>query len=287
LQASLYVERSWEGSTWLQQLILRAGEPELVLRNWLFWQGHWRMVKLAFQVAVDGAEAWRDVPFGALRAPVDGSEFPMQMWADVSGSLALPGGARGVRGCAREKDAGNRMSAGLAVLNDGKYGADVRGSTLRVTVLRCPPYAYHVPHRVGTKQRYEWVDQGLQEFTLCLVPHLGGWREAGVVRRARELNLQPVAVTMHGHGGVLPPVASLAELEGGELELTALKPAEDGRGYIVRIADRHGYGGVGRLLWMGRAYAVACKAYEVVTLRLEERDGQWHASPCDMIERPA
>ncbi|HPL27405.1 MAG TPA: alpha-mannosidase, partial [Anaerolineae bacterium] len=34
LQASLYLERSWEGSTWLQQLILRAGERELLLRNW-------------------------------------------------------------------------------------------------------------------------------------------------------------------------------------------------------------------------------------------------------------
>jgi len=294
LQASLYIERSWEGATWLQQLVLRAGEREVLVRNWLFWQGRWRMVKLAFDVAVAEAEAWRDVPFGALPAPTDGAEFPMQMWADVSGTIpsSLWGEGR-VKGdsapCASPSPlspTGEREKAGLAVLNDGKYSADVCGSTLRLTVLRCPPYAYHIPHRFGTKQRYEWMDQGLQEFTLCLVPHLGGWREAGVVRRAREVNLPPVPITMHAHPGVLPAAASLAELEGDELELTALKPAEDGRGYIVRVADRHGYGGVGRLIWRGEAYSIACKAYEVVTLRLEERDGRWQATPCDMIERP-
>jgi len=273
LQASLYVERTWEGSSWLQQLVLRAGERELLVRNWLFWRGQWRVVKLAFDVAVAEPEAWRDVPFGAWRAPGDGAEFPMQMWADVSGTLASPRRGEG------------RVDAGLAVLNDGKYAGDVRGATLRLTVLRCPPYAYHIPHPIGTKQRYDWVDQGLQEFTLCLVPHLGGWREAGVVRRARELNLPPVAITMHAHPGPLGASGSLAELEGDELELTALKPAEDGRGYIVRIADRHGYGGVGRLIWMGTAFSVACKGYEVLTLRLEERDGHWQATPCDMIER--
>lgn len=314
LQASLYLERRWEGSTWLQQLVLRAGEREVLVRNWLFWQGQWRMVKLAFDVAVAEPEAWRDVPFGALRAPGDGAEFPMQMWADVSGTIPSPlwgeGRGEGETSCARPTAGASeplqtgearraadsplalalspveeRGRAGLAVLNDGKYAGDVRGSTLRLTVLRCPPYAYHIPHRIGSKQRYDWVDQGLQEFTLCLMPHLGGWREAGVVRRARELNLPPVPVTMHAHPGALPPTAGLAELEGDEFELTALKPAEDGRGYIVRIADRHGYGGVGRLVWRGTAFTIACKAYEVLTLRLEERDGRWQATRCDMIER--
>lgn len=176
--------------------------------------------------------------------------------------------------------------AGLAVLNDGKYAGDVCGSTLRLTILRCPPYAYHIPHVPGSKQRYDWVDQGLQEFSLILRPHLGSWREAGVVRRARELNLPVLPVTMYAHPGELPAAHSAARLEGDELELTALKPAEDGDGYIVRIADRHGYGGVGELVWQGERVPLACKSWEVLTLRLVRRDGRWRALPCDMIERP-
>ncbi|MGQ9683509.1 MAG: alpha-mannosidase [Anaerolineae bacterium] len=275
LQASLYVERSYEGATWLQQLVVRAGEPEVLVRNWLHWQGRWKMVKLAFDVAVADPQACRDVPFGALPLPLDGAEMPMQMWAGVSGAALtpIPSRAAGEREC------------GLAVLNDGKYACDATGSTLRLTILRCPPYAYHIPHPIGLKARYDWVDQGLQEFTLALRPHAGDWRGAGVVRRARELNLGVLPVTMYAHPGRLPAAQSCARLEGDELELTALKPAEDGRGYILRIADRHGYGGVGTLHWQGQAYSIACKAFEVVTLRLVQEGGRWRAYPCDMIER--
>ena len=71
------------------------------------------------------------------------------------------------------------------------------------------PYAYHRPHPFGSKQRYDWVDQGYQEFTLVLRPHVGDWRDAGVVQRAREINLPVVPVTMYAHPGDRPPAASL------------------------------------------------------------------------------
>ncbi|MEN9937655.1 MAG: hypothetical protein RLZZ387_4234 [Chloroflexota bacterium] len=268
LQASLLVERSYEGSTWAQQIILRAGERELLVRNWLVWQGRWRMVKLAFDVAVDHPSSAHDVPFGWVERPCDGAEVPTHMWVDVSGA------ARGRQG-----------TAGLALLNDGKYGCDVSGSLLRLSILRTPPYAYHVPHEVGSKRRYDWVDQGAQEFTLALRPHVGDWRDAGVVRAARALNIAPTLVTAHGHGGDLPAQAGLLELDAPEIELTALKPAEDGDGFIVRLADRHGRGGAGSLGWLGQTFAVACRPFEVVTLRLSQRQGAWRVELCDMIER--
>ena len=51
---------------------------------------------------------------------------------------------------------------------------------------------------------------------------------AGIVQRAREVNLPPLLVTTHGHAGVLPAAASLASLDSAEIELTALKPAAVG-----------------------------------------------------------
>ncbi len=271
LQASLLIERTYEGNTWLQQVVLRDGEPEILIRNWSYWQGRWRLVKLAFDVATNGPKAAHDVPFGWCYRPCDGTERPTQMWVDVTGPAT----------------ADPDHVVGLAVIDDGKYGCDVTGSTIRLTVLRCPPYAYHEPpHVFGTKRRYDWTDQGLQEFIVVLRPHVGDWRQADIVRRAREVNLPVMPVTMHCHSGELPPVGSLASLSSPEMELTALKPAEDGDGYVLRVADRHGIGGEGELRWQDQSFPVVLGPFEVLTLRFERRAERWHVAPCDMLERP-
>ncbi len=271
LQASLLVERAYEESTWLQHIILRQSRAELLIHNWLFWKGHWRMVKLAFDVPTEEPIATHDVPFGWLERSCDGEEFPTHMWMDVSGpAQAKP-----------------EQTIGLSVIDDGKYGCDVKDSLMRLTILRSPPYAYHIPHVPGTKHRYDWIDQGAQRFTLVLRPHVGGWREANIIQRAREVNLPPVPITMHGHDGPLPCAASMAALlDAPDIELTALKPAEDGQGYIVRLADRYGRGGTGTLRWLDQDFTISVDPFEVLTLRLTESEDTWQCMPCNMIEQP-
>lgn len=270
MQASVIVERSYESSTWLQQIILRDGEAEILIRNWLYWDGHWKTVKLGFQLAADAPRAVHDVPFGWTERPCDGMEVPTQMWMDVSGtSTQSP-----------------HQSIGLALLDDGKYGCDVDGSSMRLTVLRSPPYAYHEPHVPGSKCRYDWLDQGPQEFSVVLIPHVGDWKSAEVVKKARQLNTPLVTITMHGHSGNLPPKASLLSLSSSELEISALKRAEDGEGCIVRIVDAHGRGGRGNLRWADSVFPIALDPFEVRTLRVTECEGRCTVQECDMLERP-
>lgn len=291
LQASLLVERSYEGNTWLQQIILRQGACELLVRNWLSWQGRWRMLKLAFDVPTDAPQAAHDIPFGWCYRPCNGHEVPMQMWMDVAGP-------------ARKHDS-HGQAVGLALINDGKYGCDAAGSTIRLTISRCPPYAYHQPHRIGSKQRYDWMDQGQQEFHLVLCPHMGDWRDADVVKRARAFNLPIVPITMHSHAGKQPLPDSLLEVSSSEIEMTALKPAQDGNGYILRLADRHGRGGIGELRWAGERFPVELAPFEVFTFSITQRTspaglrpdgtwqdgdgtgaGGWQVTACDMLEHP-
>ncbi len=269
LQVSLLVERSYGPNIWQQQIILRRGEPAILVRNWLTWLEPWRMVKLACDVNTPAPVAAHDIPFGFLARPCDGHEYPTHMWLDVSGP------------------AQDGQVAGLALLNDGKYGCDVNGSTLRLTILRCVPYAYHDPHPFGTRQHYDWVDLGSQSFTFVLRPHVGDWRDTDIVARARALNQPPLPVTMHAHPGDLPTAGSLYAVDNPDVEVTACKQAEDGNGYIVRLADVHGRGSRTTLTWLGRPFAVELSPFEVVTVRLEQKAGTWALSHCDMLERPS
>jgi alpha-mannosidase len=275
LHGSLLIERAYEGNPWLQQVILRQGDPAITLHNWLNWQGRWRLLKLAFQVPTDQPRSFHDVPFGWLERPCTGREVPTQMWLDVTGPLSRTAAA-----------GGPTQQVGLALLNDGKYSCDVQGNIVRLTVLRSPPYAYHEPHVFGGKCRYDWVDQGYQEFDLVLLPHLGGWRETDLIVRARALNLPPVLITTHSHPGGRSPLASAGQLEAPELELTALKPAGDGPGFVVRVADKHGRGGGGQFTWQEQSFDITLSAFEVVTWRLYPEAGRWHMVRCDMLERP-
>lgn len=267
LRVSLLVERSYGPNLWQQQLLLCSGERALTIRNWLVWLEPWRLLKLACDVNTAAPKAVHEVPFGWLERPCDGHEVPTHMWLDVSGPTATG------------------ETIGLALLNDGKYGCDVSGSTLRLTILRCVPYAYHEPHPFGARQRYDWVDRGGQEFTVVLRPHVGDWRDTEIVQRARMLNMPPLLVTMHAHPGDLPRQAGLAKVSSNDIEMTACKPAEDGDGYIVRLADVHGRGGNGSLLWLDQSFPLEWTPFQVLTLRLTRREGRWQMHPCDMLER--
>lgn len=273
LQVSLLLTRSYGPAIWEQQIILRRGESAVTIRNWLTWLEPWRLVKLGCDVNTPSPVATHDAPFGAIERPCDGCEFPTHMWLDVSGPCSTLSGA----------------TAGLALLNDGKYGCDVNGSTLRLTILRCVPYAYHEPHPFGVRQHYDWVDRGSQEFTLVLRPHVGDWRESDVVQRARSLNMPPLLVTMHSHAGDLPPSATLAAVEGPAVhgtgvELTACKPADDGDGYVVRLVEIHGRGGPAVFTWQGQRHALHLSPWEVVTLRLHPQGEGRQVERCDMLE---
>ncbi|HMO59207.1 MAG TPA: glycoside hydrolase family 38 C-terminal domain-containing protein, partial [Roseiflexaceae bacterium] len=264
-EASILIERSYGESTWLQQLILRHGEDQLLVRNWLLWQGQWKTLKLAFSVATDAPRAFHDVAYGWCERPCDGAEVPTHMWMDVSGPAQDAAGA----------------PIGAALLNDGRYGCDVQGSTMRLTILRSPPYAYHEPHPYGSRKRYDWIDQGLHEFTLVVRPHRGDWRDAAIPAQARALNMPEALITTHSHGGHLPATYAGLMLDTAELELTAFKQAEDGDGMIVRLADRHGRGGRGMLRWQGQVFAIGLPPAGVATWRLRQVAEAWELTPCD------
>jgi alpha-mannosidase len=185
----------------------------------LDWQEQHRILKLSFPVSVVSARATYEIPYGTITRPVDGRENPGQAWLDVSGT-----------------DADGR-EAGLALANTAKYGYDVLGADLRVTLARSALYADHFGERDG---QGEFMDQGVQHLAYRLLPHAGDWREAGAPRAAAELNNPPVLVMETSHKGPLPLEGRFIEISAPNVAATALKDAEEGDGLVLRCFETDG-----------------------------------------------
>ena len=119
----------------------------------------------------------------------------------------------------------------------------MRGGDIGITRCRSPVYAWHDPRQLDEDGVYEYMDQGLQRSRYRLVPHAGDWRDAGVVRRAAELNQPPFALLESFHDGALPQRASFADDGGGDVVVTVLKGAEDGDALVVRAYETAGRAG--------------------------------------------
>ena len=81
---------------------------------------------------------------------------------------------------------------------------------------------------------------GRHVFAYALVPHAGGWREAGIVREGVLFNA-PLRWTNFSSAG------SFASVEAGELVLDTIKRAEDSDAIVLRLYEAHGGRGTARV----------------------------------------
>jgi alpha-mannosidase len=174
------------------------------------WRADHRLLKASFPLAVGADSVWAEIPYGAIGRPSlprtrqDSARFevPMQRWIDASAG-----------------------GWGVSLVNDAKYGYDVRGDTLRLTLLKAATYPDSV------------ADRGTHRFRYALVVHRGDWRGGATEDAAEALNrpLRALPATAHSGEG---RARAFARVRGAELG--ALKVAEDGDGLVVRIVERHG-----------------------------------------------
>jgi alpha-mannosidase len=111
------------------------------------------------------------------------------------------------------------------LLNDAKYGHSARGNVLGISLVRGPIYPDPT------------ADEGEQRFTYALLPHAGEWHSGGVREEADDLN-QPliVAAAVNLAETTLTPIA----VTGTPVALSAIKPAEDGGGLVLRVYEPAG-----------------------------------------------
>jgi alpha-mannosidase len=221
------------------------------------WREQFKMLKLRFPLNLAQMKAAFEVPYGFIERRTNGEEEPGQSWLDLSGI---------------SRDNGDRY--GFSLLNDGKYSFDVNVRDIGMTVLRSPIYAHHMPVVPTPEQEYAFIDQGIQRFRYILLPHAGGWDEAGTVRLAAELNQRPVALVTTIHDGPLAQRGAFVCTEQDNLVVSALKKAQDNDDVIIRIYETAGIETDGDIHLAGwnRKIETHFKPCEIKTFRIPQDD---------------
>jgi alpha-mannosidase len=124
---------------------------------------------------------------------------------------------------------------GVALLNDCKYGYDIRGHVMRLSLLRSP--AWPDPA----------ADQGRHEFRYALLPHRGDFRAGRVIEEAEAFNmpLEVVEVVEVEQRVTEADATGLVSgrviaIEGDGVRVEAVKRADRDDAVVVRLCEVHG-----------------------------------------------
>ncbi len=209
VRVAVSVRTALGNSTFNQEIRLYRGIPRVDCRLSFDWQERQVMIKASFPTVARNEQATFEIPYGSVSRPADGKEVPALRWIDLT-------------------DASGQF--GVTLLNDCKYGFDVKDGVLRLSVIH------------GATAPDPEADRGPNELLYALYPHSGSWREAGSVRRGYELNTPFEVKEVMAHAGSWPAEASFGQCSAEGAIVSALKK-ESGyfnRALVLRVYEAFG-----------------------------------------------
>ena len=209
-RVAVRLQRKFGASTLTQTIRLWANSPRVEFKTDIDWHDRRVLLKSRTPLAIHADHATFECACGVIRRPTHRNTPWDAVKYEVAGHRFADLSENGF---------------GVALLNDGKYGHDVAGNVMGLSLLRSPVF----PDLLA--------DEGAQSFTYALLPHLGDWFEGGVLAEAEDLN-QPL----------LCAVSKIAtdqnwtavHLTDRPLALSTLKPDEAGTGLILRLYEPSG-----------------------------------------------
>ena len=214
LRAGIRVTRRFGASCLTQVIGLDAGGRAIDFDTEVDWHETNRLLKVAFPVGVRSPRATYEIQYGHVERPTHANtswdvarfEVCAHKWADLS----EPG-------------------YGVALLNDCKYGYDILGNVIRLSLLRAPTWPDPV------------ADRGHHHFRYRLLPHAGDLREAGVIDAGYDLNVPLRSVATSPRAGVMPPLGSLLSVDVEHVVIEAVKVGDDDAdALVVRMYEAWG-----------------------------------------------
>jgi alpha-mannosidase len=188
------------------------------------WQERQQLLKVKFDVNIRATEAVFDIQHGNVKRPThwntswDIAKFESvgHQWADIA-----------------------QQDYGVALLNDCKYGYDIKGNQMRLSLLK------------GAIYPDPFADLGNHTFTYSLFPHKGDFAEGQVMEEAWEINAPMSQLNMDVTEIPFEIVSEQSVI------IDTLKLAEDRTGWVLRCYDHLGsnrelmikYQGTGSVQW--------------------------------------
>ncbi|MBE2240473.1 MAG: alpha-mannosidase [Caldilineaceae bacterium] len=208
LRATLTITRRILSSVYTQRISLCHNRAQVDITTDIDWRERATFLKVAFPVDVLSPKATYEIQWGNTERPThwntswDWARFETcaQKWVDLS-----EGGY------------------GVSVLNDCKYGHDIKDNVIRISLLRGP----------GSPD--PTADLGMHTFSYSILPHAGGWNE-GTVQAAYALN-DPLLVRRGEGRGARGDAKALITCDAANVIVETVKRAEDGDGVIVRLYE--------------------------------------------------
>lgn len=218
-----------ENSRITQTVRLDADSPRIDIITEYDWNESHRYLRVEMPTAVCARHATYDIQAGHTQRPTtrDSQQERMMFevcahrWMDLSGTI-------------------DGASAGIAMLNSGRYGCGAHHhngrTTMHLSLLRAPT---HPDPTAG-------LDRGT--ITCSLMPHAGDWQLANVDREADRLN-NPATALPAACAQAWSPI-EIDEAPRQRLEIAAIKPAYDNpRALIVRLIETRGVAGTATIRW--------------------------------------
>ena len=263
-RAGLRIVRKHEGSTITQNIWFYGEDGRIDFETELDWHSLHRVLRTAFPVDINTDKASFEVHFGTIERP----NHTNTSW-DV----------QKFETCAHKFADLSEGDYGVSLLNDCKYGHDIHGNTMQLTLVKRPTY----PNEIA--------DEGYHKFTYSILPHKGDLKDSDTVRQGYMLNFPMYAVKAAANkDGKLPEEWSLIRTDSENFVIETVKEAEYGSDVIVRGYEAKNFRGtanvtlgfdakevyvadlmenkVEKLELKGRSFKVPYKPFEIITLRI-------------------
>lgn len=226
VRVAIEVVRENEGTKITQIIRLSAGTDgsRVEVANLIDWKSRGALLKAAFHFTAEAPEATYNLDLGTIKRGNRNEkqyEVPNHAWIDLTDKSG---------------------DYGISILTGAKYGSDkADDNTLRLTLIHGPDTKDSEQEVLddGSMSEMRWQDWGRHQFSYALTGHKGDWREGKTHWEAMRFEQRPAVFSVPKHKGKSSSF-SLISIDNDQINIQAVKMAEDKSGVVVRLQELHG-----------------------------------------------
>lgn len=206
LRLVIHMEWDYQSSHLEQNMICYSQNRRIDFESKVDYHEQQQLLKAAFPVNIRSTYATYDIQYGNVRRPNNwNTSWDQARFESVAHRFV---------------DLSER-NYGVSLLNDCKYGHDVKDHVIRISLIKAAIHPDYLQ------------DQGEHVFTYSLLPHGGDFVEGRTVQEAYALN-DPMEVVL---GTWNMGQNSFLSFDNEQVELDAVKKSEDGKYLVVRFHE--------------------------------------------------